>query len=231
MADFSNTDVIVKSDIKRYKKNSSASWLVYLSIAFLILYFLILYANSVSSRNAQFADGEKVLGSTFFYSYIFGIDVILNLCVLLFGFYTAVKIGGYSKSFCYVSYVLAAIQIARIFIIPMCYLNVYTSDGNSMLDSYDFTWLVVMLVLSAACFISGGVLGQIRTTQREAFQKALDNDEIDLESALKDENDVLTKDESSVDILGEDLDSGKIVADDTSDEALLEAETTSVGGE
>lgn len=229
MADLTNTDVIIKSDIKRYKKNSAASWMVYLSIVFLCLYFLILYANSVGARDAEFT--ENVLGTTHVYSYIFGVDVILNLCVLLFGFYTGVKVGGYSKAFCYVSYVLAAIQVARIFIIPLAYLNTYTSAGYTMLETYDFIWLVVMLAASAACFIVGGVWGQIGAIQRETFQKELDDGSIDLESVLKDENDVLSKDDSSLDILGEDLDSGKVDADDTSDNALLEAETTSVGGE
>lgn len=229
MADFTNTDVIIKSDIKRYKKNSAGSWMVYLSIVFLALYFLILYANSVGGRNEEFT--EKVLGSTSVYSYIFGVDVILNLVVLLFGFYTGVKIGGYSKAFCYVAYVLAALQIGRIFIIPLAYLNTYTTKGRTMLENYDFIWLVVMLAASAACLIVGGVLGQIRAGQREAFQKALDENEIDLEEALKDESDALTKDESSLDILGDDLDTGKTGEDDTSDESLLEAETTSVGGE
>ncbi|MCD8205191.1 MAG: hypothetical protein LUD29_01050 [Clostridia bacterium] len=228
MADLTSTDVIIKSDIKRYKKNSKASWITYLAIVFLCLYFLILYANRVGNRVAEFTDG-KVLGSNQVYSYIFGVDVILNLCILLFGFYTGVKVGGYSKAFAYVAYVLAAIQIARIFIIPLSYLDAMTNLNSTMLNSYDFTWLVVMLAASAACFIIGGVWGQIGAIEKENFQKALDEGEVDLEAALKDENDSLTKDETPVDIFDEDLDGKKETASESDVE--ISSETTNLGGD
>ncbi|MCD8206914.1 MAG: hypothetical protein LUD72_03155 [Bacteroidales bacterium] len=188
-----------------------------------------MYANRVGAQSGTFTEG-KVLGSTSVYTYIFGVDVILNLCVLLFGFYTAVKLGGYVKSYAYWAYVLGAVQIARIFLIPFNFLNKATT-GTVMVDSYTFVWLVTMLVLSAACLIVAGVIGQIRATQREKFQSLIDNGEIDLESALKDEGDVLSKDESSLDIFGDDLDGGETREDDTSDESILESGTTNVGGE
>ncbi|MGN0817428.1 MAG: hypothetical protein ACI4L9_00525 [Candidatus Coproplasma sp.] len=169
-----NGKSIVQDDILRYKKNKFASSFALLGLVFNCLYFMLFYSVS----------------TTPLYKILLGGSVILNLLVLLGGFYASEGIKGYNKKFSYVLFVLAAIQIARIFIYPTIGMandwltgNYYFAiPMNSISNGVIF---IVYLAASAACFIVSGVQGFIVANRLEVFQAKIDNGEVSVEAALK----------------------------------------------
>ncbi len=182
----SENDQIVLNDISRFKTNKSASNLILLSLVFGCLYFLVMYAQCAGDLRATFYENGKNV-----YTIQMGVSVILNLVVLLAVFYSSIKIKNYSKIYCYVAGVVGIVQIVRIFVYPLQtyrkHLAAALGAGNRLFGIAVFLTLVIMLVLSAACLIGGAVMGYIKAMQRENFIKQIENGEVDLEAAYKDE--------------------------------------------
>ena len=91
-------------------------------------------------------------------------------------------------------WVLAAIQIARIFIYPLTTYLTPLKAGVSGNLNYIFEidtliLLIVFLVLSAASLIAAGVIGFIRANRLEKFVRDVNEGKVDLEAALKEEPD------------------------------------------
>ena len=135
-------------DILRYKKNKLAGNLALLGIVFNCLYFMLLYS----------------VNDPFLYKLLVGISIICTLAVLLAGFYASEAIKGYDKKFSIVLIVLAVVQIIRIFILPLQGLNQSALNthyfGAELGSGATFAWLLIWLVLSAACF-AGSAYGAI----------------------------------------------------------------------
>lgn len=164
---------ILQNDILRYKKNKFAANFALLALVFNCLYFIHLYA-------VHQAD---------IYTVLIGGSVILNLFVLLAGFYSSEGIKGYKKVFAYPLFVLGGVQIVRIFIYPTIGLAKGWLTGNfmlgiSMTPAANFIVMTLWLALSAACFIVSGVYGFIIARKLEKFQAQLDNGEIDIDQVL-----------------------------------------------
>lgn len=167
---------VIQDDILRYKKNKFASGFALLALVFNCLYFTILYAITVDDIFTPFL----------------GFSVILNLLVLLIGFYASEGIKGYDKRFSIVLLVLAVVQVARIFYYPVYgatqnWLIGTTSNlyfGVPMTAAANATFLIIYLVGSAACFVVSAVQGYIIARRLEVFQKKLDSGELSVESVL-----------------------------------------------
>ena len=165
---------ILQDDILRYKKNKFASSFAILALVFNCLYFTILYA----------------VCSTDLYKVALGFSVIVNLLVLLTGFYASEGIKGYNKKFAIVLIVLAAVQIIRIIYYPIVgAAKGWIADDNhyfgiTMNKAANSTLMVIYLAGSAACFIVSAVQGFIVARRLEVFQKKLDDGEISVEATL-----------------------------------------------
>lgn len=173
---------IISNDIKRYKRDKLSGNLALLGLVFECLYFMLMYKQVCENIQAVFSNGEQV------YTFLFGISVILNLTLLLMIFLSSEELKGYNKKFSYVVWVIAAIQIVRIFGYPMNTLtNTLKIGGGKIISGGTFTALVIFLVASAACLICAGVLGFINSTRLAHYRANLENGKIDLAAALKEE--------------------------------------------
>lgn len=168
---------IVQDDILRYKKNKKAANFALLGLVFNCLYFMLLY--SFISKN--FKDN--------FYTPILGGSVILTLVTLLSAFLASEGVKGYNKKYGILLIVLAAVQIIRIFIVPLLGL---TSDsltghyfGITLASGASFALLVIYLCASAACYVAAAVFNYIIAGRLEKHQKAVDSGEIDLKETFK----------------------------------------------
>lgn len=179
---------IIHSDILRYKTNKLPATFALLGIVFSCLYFCLLYG----------------FRSNFFSNWQIGISVILTLFSLLITFLASEGIKGYNKKFVIVLIVLAAIQIIRIFGIPLSALRYDIANGNTVADETStlytryfgvdlapwtcFVFLTLWLCASAACLIASAVIGYINCVRLEAFNKKIESGEISVEKTIKEMN-------------------------------------------
>lgn len=169
---------VIKDDILRYKKNKFAGNFALLALVFNCLFFMLLYAIHVSEM-------KKAL---------IGASVIVNLLVLLIGFYCSEGIKNYNKKFSIVLFVLAAVQIARIFIYPTMGMaggwlhseHVFgiTTKNVTASVAINGALMIAFLSASAACFIVSGVFGLIIAQRLESFTKKVEAGEISVEETL-----------------------------------------------
>jgi len=165
---------VLQDDILRYKKNKLASTFALCALVFNCLYFMLFYA----------------ISNTKVYTPLIGLSVIVNLLVLLAGFYSSEGIKNYNKKFSIVLLVLAAVQIIRIFIYPTIGMAQGYLVGNyyfffiKMTNASNGTVMIVYLVASAAFFIASAVYGYIVAHRLEAFNKKLESGEVSVEEEL-----------------------------------------------
>lgn len=151
----------VKKDRLRYTKNKLSSSLAIIAIVFDALYFISLYSSDVGK---------------YFYTYIIGASIVYNLLFLLCTFLSSEGVKSYKLSYAILLIVVGAMQIGRIFYIPM---NAHTTEvivgTDSVLAMSDgqFTRVVVYLLLSAAACIAAGIIGIIKTVTLENYKKKI----------------------------------------------------------
>ena len=176
---------IIHSDTLRYKTNKLPATLALLAIVFNCLYFCLLYG----------------FRSNFFSNWQIGISVIITLFSLLITFLASEGIKGYNKKFTIVLLVIAAVQIIRIFGLPLSALRsdianniaapnedaaLYTRYfGVDLTPWVCFLFLTVWLGASAACLIASAVIGYINCTRLENFNKKVASGEVSVEKTMK----------------------------------------------
>lgn len=174
---------ILQDDTLLYRKNKLAANLALLGLLFNVLYFCILYGIT----RPLLADNTT---STWFVTILIGGSVILTLVSLLATFLASEGIKSYKKSYVIVLIVLAAIQIARIFIYPVYTLQhqeisrtyFWIRTGNSTILG---VMMIVWLCLSAACLIAAAVVGYMNCVRREAHVAAVEKGEVDVDKIFK----------------------------------------------
>ena len=139
------------SDIMRYKNNTSSFWLCILAICFNVAMFLIIFKETNCTPDYQL-----------------GIDLLINICVLLAAFLLAEKTKTYDKRGGYFAIGLGVIELLRIFWIPLKYFINYLSylnvedkgsyTGVIGLNTTQFTWCVILLVCAALSLIGAGII-------------------------------------------------------------------------
>jgi hypothetical protein len=156
-------DENIKKDRLRYTKNTQSSTFALLAIVFNVLYFVSIYSSDVGN---------------FYYSPTIGISVLCNLLFLLFTFLCSEGVKSYKMSYSIILVLLGAFQIVRIFGIPTTAHNtvVVLSEAEiTVMDSKQFMWVCIWLVLSAiSCFIAAAI-GISKTVTLNNYKKQIAN--------------------------------------------------------
>ena len=150
-------DLYIQKDRMRYVKNSACSNLCYLGILFDVFYFVLLYRQDVE---------------TYYYNIQIGASIVYNLIFLLAVFLASEGVKHYGKNYSLLLLVAGAMQVVRIFVIPMRAHNAVIGEATVM-SGFTFTKCFVYLAISAACLIFSAVLNVIRCNQLEAHVKSL----------------------------------------------------------
>lgn len=136
----------IQIDRMRFTKNTQSANLAILAIVFDVLYFIKIYQSDVGS---------------YYYNYLIGISIIYNLVFLLAAFLSSEGVKNYKKSYSYLLFALAAVQIIRIFILPTQAHGATVSSGGVELEVMSdgtYAWLVACLVVSGLCLAASAVI-------------------------------------------------------------------------
>lgn len=168
-----NNDAIIKKDRLRFTKNKLSASLTYLSIVFNCLYFVSIYSSNKGN---------------YYYNWLMGVSVVCNLLFLLFSFLASEGVKEYKMGYSYLLLGLGALQIGRIFVIPMKAHNatlsvaasaeaaesVVQEVGGKVMSDGQFIYCVSLLVASAAMCVIAGVVGIIKSTTLAAHVAELE---------------------------------------------------------
>ena len=162
MADI-NKEALIKKDRLRFTKNKVSSTLIILSIVANALYFVSIYRSDVGS---------------YYYKIFIGASVVYNLVFMLAAFLASEGVKNYKISYAYVSIVLGVLQIARIFYLPKEAHETENPmvgfEGEMVMGNEQFTYVSVLLVISAALLVCAGIVGIMKTTTLRNYQAELD---------------------------------------------------------
>lgn len=159
---------VLQKDVMRYKKNKFGANLALIGLALGCIYFLSLYS--------------QVKNDNFYYTWAIAFDVIYNLFFLLFVFLFSEQIKNYDDKLFVFQIIVGALQIARIFWLPL------TGIINQAISMGAFLTMAISLGASGACIVAASIIGRIRAREVAEFTKKLENGEIDLDKELKEEN-------------------------------------------
>ena len=151
----------IKLDRMRYTKNTLSSRLTLLAIVFDVLYFVSIYSSDVGS---------------WYYSLLIGASIVYNLLFMLLAFLSSEGVKNYHTGYAWLLLALGAGQVIRIFILPMQALQATVKIKNEVLpvmQTPQFIYVVVMLVLSALCCLIAGLAGIKRSRTLEAYNASL----------------------------------------------------------
>lgn len=154
----------IKLDRMRYTKNTLSSSLTYLAILFDVLYFVSIYESDVGS---------------WYYKILIGASVVYNLLFMLITFLSSEGVKNYKKGYGYALIVMGAMQVGRIFILPMQAVKATVNIKKvvyPVMENGQFVYVCVMLCLSALCAVTAGVIAIIRTRKLNLYNAWLLNE-------------------------------------------------------
>ena len=138
-------------DRMRYTKNTFSSNFALLAILFDVFFFISLYESDVG---------------TYYYNILIGGSILYNLVFMLAAFLSSEGVKNYKAGYSFLMLLLAAGQIARIFVYPMrAHAAVVTVQDQAVavMGNGQFIRLTAYLALSAACLFIGAVAGFSRS--------------------------------------------------------------------
>ncbi len=136
----------MKVELMRYRNDSLSFYMNILAIVFNIVFLICIMANLSIVAN-----------------YVVGIDALVNIIFMLFAFLTAEKVKAYLPKWCFVSLVLAVVQVARIFVVAIPFAN------NGQLTGFTLVLAIISMVLSTASLIAGFVVSFIRSRKLKVY--------------------------------------------------------------
>ena len=153
----------IQVEMLRYRPNKGSYFLSLLSIVCFAVAFCVFYSSTdlPTGRESFNLFGSNVAGPWL------GIDIVLNIVLMLFMFFATIEMKSYSLTLGYVSVGLGAFQIVRIFMLPLSLLNV-----GSMKPAI-FTTMLIMYVLSGTFAILAGFLSVYRGTALRKYLKTV----------------------------------------------------------
>ncbi len=154
-------DRIIRRDRMRFKKNKTSANLTLLAILLNVLYFVNLYQQDKGENH-------------YYHSMIIGISIVYNLIFMLAAFLAEEGVKNYKKNYSFPLIVLGVIQIGRIFILPMDAHSTVLSMGQTVMGNGQFTYLVVLLVLSAVCLLVAAAVNLVKCSELAAHMKTLE---------------------------------------------------------
>lgn len=153
----------VQVEMLRYRPNKGSYFLSLLSIVCFAVAFCCFYSTTdlPTGRESFNLFGSNVAGPWL------GIDIVLNIVLMLFMFFATIEMKSYSLILGYASVGIGAFQIVRIFMLPLSLLNV-----GSMKPAI-FTTMLIMYVLSGSFAILAGFLSVYRGTALRKYLKTV----------------------------------------------------------
>ncbi len=141
----------IKVDRMRFSKNTQSSRLALLAIVLDVLFFISIY---------KYVCKDTTRSDEFYYTALMGASILYNLVFMLAAFLSSEGVKNYKPTFSYVMFVLAAIQIVRIFIYPV---KAHVESGPmgrfpGLMSDFQFIRLIVYLVLSALCLVAAALI-------------------------------------------------------------------------
>ena len=146
-----NDERTTRLDRMRFTKNTLSSNLALLAIIFDVCFFISIYESDVGS---------------WYYTILAGASILYNLIFMLATFLSSEGVKNYKIGYSYVMIVLGIIQVVRIFIYPVKAHNAVVTiqeQAVTVMETAQFTRVVLYLVLSAVCLFAGAVVGIIRS--------------------------------------------------------------------
>jgi hypothetical protein len=139
-----NEDKLIQRDRMRFTKNTLSSGLALLAILFNVFYFVSIYKSDVGS---------------YYYNILIGASILYNLIFMLTVFLCSEGVKSYNKAYACVLLVVGALQILRIFILPMrAHTSVATINQQETIVMQNAQFIRVILYLDASavcCFVAG----------------------------------------------------------------------------
>jgi hypothetical protein len=165
---------LIKDDILRYSPNKLSFWLCMLSIVANIAMFIIIYTEKNCTANWQL-----------------GIDLLVNVIFLLACFLLSEKTKAYRVDSAKACFVIAGIQILRIFWIPLFYYSKHLEyleavkaaseagtdlaySGIIGLSGGKFIACIVLFIISACALVGAGVVCTVKARKLNAHLKELE---------------------------------------------------------
>lgn len=136
----------IKLDRLRYTKNTASSRLVYLAILLDVFFFVSIYKSDVGS---------------YYYNILIGASILYNLIFMLAAFLASEGVKNYKKGYTWLLMALGALQVARIFIIPVqAHAATITIKKVSyqVMENGQFIRVTLYLALSALCLFAAAVI-------------------------------------------------------------------------
>ena len=158
-----NEEKLIQRDRMRFVKNTMCANLCYLALLLDVFYFVLLYRSDVG---------------TYYYTIQIGAYIVYNLLFLLIVFLSSEEVKNYNKTYSFILLAVGAMQIVRIFVIPMAaHAATITVDGAevAVMGDSQFIREVIYLAVSAVCLIASAVLNVIRCNTLEAHNKYLES--------------------------------------------------------
>lgn len=157
-----NEEQIIRRDRMRFKKNKLSANLTLLAIVLDVLYFVNIYQNDAGS---------------YYHNWVIGVSVVYNLVFMLAAFLAEEGVKNYKRPYSISLVILGVFQIARIFILPWnahSYINPEAGFPEPPMGNGQFIYLVILLVLSAACLLAAAVVNWMKCAALESHMKMLE---------------------------------------------------------
>ena len=153
----------LKLDRMRYVKNTASSRLCYLAILLNVLYFVSIYKSDVGS---------------WYYQILVGGSIVYNLLFMLITFLASEGVKSYKENYSKVLFVLGALQVGRIFILPMQAHAAVVKISNverAVMGNGQFIRCIIYLAGSAACLIVAGIINTRKATALKQHIRAAES--------------------------------------------------------
>jgi TRAP-type uncharacterized transport system fused permease subunit len=122
----------------QYQIDRLSYWLCVLSIVFNVVYFVSIYTNKVVAPDLTI-----------------GVDVIVNIVFMMIVFLGGEKLKAYQKKWNIYVMLIGAVQILRIFFIPMHFREL------EMLTGDEYTMVIVWILISGILLLLAGINSSI----------------------------------------------------------------------
>ncbi|MBR0133080.1 MAG: hypothetical protein IJM14_08400 [Lachnospiraceae bacterium] len=155
----------IKKDRLRFTKNKFSANMIILAIVANALYFVNIYRSDVGN---------------YYYRILIGASIVYNLVFMLAAFLSSEGIKNYKLGYGIVSIVLGAIQVGRIFYLPLKAYRaanpVVGAKTATVMTKGQFTYAAVCLCISAGLLVLAGVMGIIKTRTLNSYCAELEKD-------------------------------------------------------
>ncbi len=153
----------IQLEMLRYRPNKGSYFFSLLAIVCFAVGFCCFYSTTdLPLDSSKF----NLLGFTVAGPWM-GVDIVLNIILMLFLFFATIEMKSYSLTMGYVSIGIGVFQALRIFLLPLSLLNAGTMPPAI------FTTMLIMYVLSGTFAILAGFLSVYRGTALRKYLKTV----------------------------------------------------------